>query len=432
MFNKLGLSDYLLRAIEQRGYQEPTPVQRQAIPPILAGRDLMVTAQTGTGKTAAFTLPILQRLAQGASASAHHCRALILAPTRELAMQIESSVADYACYLSITRLAVVGGMAAGPQLAALRKGVDLLIATPGRLLDLQAHGALEFSELEVLVLDEADRMLDLGFSQEIEHLLSLLPKKRQTLMFSATFSPVIRHLAQAYLKNPVKLQISPARLTANQVSQWVYPVDKKRKLALLCHLIERNDWQRLLVFTRTRLGAQRLSEQLSEQGVSSAAIHGNRTQAARNQALEAFKQDRIQVLVATDVAARGLDIEGLPLVVNFDLPSAAQDYVHRIGRTGRAKAAGCAYSLVSADEIDNLWQIEKLICQKLPREEQEGFEPRHALPVVAKQNKSARHKKGSARRAATAAKAASPSPSLDTKPASGAGRPRPSLGGRKS
>jgi len=383
-FETLGLAAHLLRAISQQGYTRPSPIQAQAIPLILAGRDVMAAAQTGTGKTAAFTLPLLQRLAEGPASKANRCRALVLTPTRELAVQVQESVCDYGRYQQTSSLAVFGGVRINPQIARLNRGVDVLVATPGRLLDLHSQGVIDFSDLEMLVLDEADRMLDMGFIPEVRRVLKQLPTARQTLMFSATLSAEIRKLAQGYLKDPVKVEVAAPNATADRVEQWVYPVDKKRKPALLSHLIHENAWSQVLVFTRTKHGANRLSEQLLGSGINAVAIHGNKSQNARTRALGDFKKGKIQALVATDIAARGLDIEQLPQVVNYDLPTVAQDYVHRIGRTGRAGAAGHAYSLVSADEADYLWEIEQLIRKHLPREEIEGFEPEHALPTERK------------------------------------------------
>jgi ATP-dependent RNA helicase RhlE len=379
-FDDLGLSENLLRAVADQGYHSPSPVQAKAIPLILKGRDVMAAAQTGTGKTAGFTLPILQNLASGNAARARQARTLVLTPTRELAAQVAKSVETYGRYKPLTAAVVFGGVKINPQISRLKRGVDVLVATPGRLLDLHNQGAVCFDDLEILVLDEADRMLDMGFIPDIKRIIKLLPKQRQTLMFSATFSKQIRELASNFLQQPAQVEVSPPNATADNVMQWVYPVDKKRKPALLSHLIHENSWHQVLVFTRTKHGANRLSQQLQKDGISAAAIHGNKSQNSRTRALADFKRGKMQALVATDIAARGLDIEQLPQVVNFDLPNIAEDYVHRIGRTGRAGAAGHAYSLVSADEADYLKGIEKLIRKKLPREEVDGFEPRHAVP----------------------------------------------------
>ncbi|MEM8563601.1 MAG: DEAD/DEAH box helicase [Pseudomonadota bacterium] len=379
-FDKLGLSETLLRAVSEQGYDTPSPVQAKAIPLVLTGRDMMAAAQTGTGKTAAFTLPILQKLAKGRKPRPGQVRALVLTPTRELAAQVQASTANYGRHDRLSSAVVFGGVKINPQIAKLRKGVDVLVATPGRLLDLHEQGAVRFDDLEILVLDEADRMLDMGFIRDIKRIVKLLPQKRQTLMFSATFSKEIRELASGYLHNPAQVEVSPPNATADKVEQFVYPVDKKRKPALLSHLVRENSWDQVLIFTRTKHGANRLSQQLEKDGIRSAAIHGNKSQGARTRALENFKRGKLQALVATDIAARGLDIAQLPQVVNFELPNVAEDYVHRIGRTGRAGSAGHAYSLVCADEADDLKGIEQLIRKTLPREEIEGFEPQHVVP----------------------------------------------------
>jgi ATP-dependent RNA helicase RhlE len=380
-FDDLGLAEPLLRAIQEQGYTKPSPIQAKAIPLVLSGKDVMAAAQTGTGKTAGFALPLLQRLASGAKAPQRNARALILTPTRELAAQVGQSVAQYGKYLGTSSTVVFGGVKINPQISTLYKGVDTLVATPGRLLDLHGQGAVKFDSLEVLILDEADRMLDMGFIHDIRRILKLLPKKRQTLMFSATFSKPIRALAADFLRQPTLVEVSPPNSTAERVEQWVYPVDKKRKPELLSHLVKENSWQQVLVFTRTKHGANRLCKQLVKDGIRSAAIHGNKSQNARTQALDEFKRGKIQALVATDIAARGLDIDQLPQVVNFDLPNISEDYIHRIGRTGRAGLAGSAHSLVSADEADNLYGIERLIHQELPQQQIDGFEPEHSLPA---------------------------------------------------
>lgn len=379
-FDNLGLSASLLRAIADQGYTTPSPIQAKAIPLILEGRDVMAAAQTGTGKTAAFTLPLLHRLTDGRTVRPNRCRALVLTPTRELAAQVQESVRDYGKYDGLSSAVVFGGVKINPQIALMRRGVDVLVATPGRLLDLHGQGFIDFSDVEVLVFDEADRMLDMGFIHDIRRIVKLLPVKRQTLMFSATFSAEITQLAQGYMQNPIKVEVSTPNATADTVTQWVYPVDKKRKPELLSHLVRDNAWNQVLVFTRTKHGANKLSQLLEKDGIRAVAIHGNKSQNARTKALGDFKSGKVQALVATDIAARGLDIEQLPQVVNFDLPNVAEDYVHRIGRTGRAGAAGIAYSLVSADEADYLYGIEKLIRKSLPREEIDGFEPEHAVP----------------------------------------------------
>ena len=379
-FDSLGLSAPILSAVNDSGYTTPSPIQAKAIPPVLEGRDVMAAAQTGTGKTAGFTLPILEMLSKGKQASPNQARALILTPTRELAAQIGENVQKYGKNLPLRSTVVFGGVKINPQMMKLRKGVDILVATPGRLLDLYQQNAVRFDELEVLVLDEADRMLDMGFIHDIRKILALLPAKRQNLMFSATFSDDIRKLAKGIVNNPVEVSVTPPNSTAERVEQWICPVDKKRKPALLAKLIEENGWHQVLVFSRTKHGANKLSRFLDERGIPSAPIHGNKSQNARTKALAEFKSGKIQALVATDIAARGLDISHLPYVVNVDLPNVPEDYVHRIGRTGRAGAAGQAVSLVSADEFDQLSDIERLIKQLLRREEIEGFEPSHVLP----------------------------------------------------
>ncbi|WP_297809326.1 DEAD/DEAH box helicase [uncultured Methylophaga sp.] len=380
-FSNLGLSDPILQAIADQGYNQPSPIQAKAIPAILKGGDVMAAAQTGTGKTAGFTLPILQRLSTGKPASANQARALILAPTRELAAQVADSIQTYGKHLPLRSSVVFGGVKINPQMMRLRKGADILVATPGRLLDLYQQNAIRFDQLEVLVLDEADRMLDMGFIHDIRKIINLLPKKRQNLLFSATFSKDIRNLAKQLVNNPVEISVSPANSTATSVKQWIVPVDKKQKSALLGHLINDSNWFQVLVFSRTKHGANKLTRQLEKVGLRAAAIHGNKSQGARTRALAEFKSGEVQVLVATDIAARGLDIDQLPHVINVDLPNVAEDYVHRIGRTGRAGASGEAVSLVSADESDQLFAIERLIGKTLQREFIEGFEPVHDVPA---------------------------------------------------
>lgn len=379
-FADLGLSSPILEAIREKGYNKPSPIQLKAIPVIIKGNDVMAAAQTGTGKTAGFTLPILELLSKGQRAQANQARALILTPTRELAAQVGESVATYGKHLPLRSTVVFGGVKINPQMMKLRKGVDVLVATPGRLLDLYNQNAVKFKHLEVLVLDEADRMLDMGFIHDIRKILSLLPKERQNLMFSATFSEQVRNLAKGIVHRPVEISVSPRNTTAKTVEQWVCPVDKKKKSVLLIDLILKEQWQQVLVFTRTKHGANRLSQQLEKAKIKAAAIHGNKSQNARTKALAAFKKGQINVLVATDIAARGLDIDQLPQVVNFDLPNVPEDYVHRIGRTGRAGATGKAVSLVSADESKQLSDIERLINQVLTRKLMDGFEPVHDLP----------------------------------------------------
>lgn len=379
-FTAFGLNNALLQSIEEQGYKTPSPIQQEAIPAVMEGRDVMAAAQTGTGKTAAFMLPILHKLSLGGKTSANKTRVLILTPTRELADQINSNAKSFAQHLKLSSTVVYGGVNINPQMLRLRKGVDILVATPGRLLDLVGRNAVSFSELEILVLDEADRMLDMGFIHDIRKILNLLPKKRQNLMFSATFADKVRQLAKTFTANPVEITISPKVTTASSVEQWIYTVDKKQKSALLSHLIKEENWFQVLVFVRTKHGANRLAKNLSNKDITSSAIHGNKSQSARMLALEEFKQGKVQVLVATDIAARGLDIDKLPLVVNFDLPHVAEDYVHRIGRTGRAASAGQAFSLVCADEFKELTAIERLIKKVLTRELVEGFVPAHKVP----------------------------------------------------
>lgn len=379
-FSSLGLSAPLLKAVEEQGYTTPSPIQAKAIPAVIEGKDVMAAAQTGTGKTAGFTLPILERLLSGERAKANQVRALILTPTRELAAQVHKNVEQYSQNTRLTSMVVFGGVKINPQMMRLRQGADVLVATPGRLLDLYNQNAVRFSQLEVLVLDEADRMLDMGFIRDIRKILSFLPAKRQNLLFSATFSDDIRQLAKGLVNNPVEISVNPANQTATTVEQSIYPADQKKKAPMLLKLIEDNDWQQVLVFSKTKHGANRLSRFLEEKGVSAAAIHGNKSQGARTKALENFKTGEVRVLVATDIAARGIDIAQLPQVVNFDLPHVSEDYVHRIGRTGRAGATGKAISLVCADEAHDLFSIERLIKQVLPRLELDGFPVVNKLP----------------------------------------------------
>ena len=382
-FTDLNLLPELLSALSEKGYTVPTPIQQQAIPAVMQGRDLMAAAQTGTGKTAGFTLPLLHRLAlgfrEGRKVQSNHVRALILTPTRELAAQVAENVALYGKNLPLRSTVVFGGVKINPQMMALRKGADILVATPGRLLDLYSQNAVKFGQLEVLVLDEADRMLDMGFIHDIKKVLALLPKNRQNLLFSATFSDDIRKLAKGLVNDPLEVSVTPPNTTAERVEQLVYSVDKNRKAPLLTQLINDNNWQQVLVFTKTKHMANRLSLHLQNAGISALPIHGNKSQNARTKALSDFKSGEIRVLVATDIAARGLDIDQLPQVVNFELPNVAEDYVHRIGRTGRAGAAGHAVSMVCADEFKELSGIERLIQQVLPRAIASGFEPTHAL-----------------------------------------------------
>ncbi|MFK5927626.1 MAG: DEAD/DEAH box helicase [Desulfuromusa sp.] len=381
-FSSLGLSEEILRTLNEIGYSTPTPIQTKAIPAILSGKDVMATAQTGTGKTASFALPLLQRLASGDKVKSNHIRALVLAPTRELAVQVAESVSTYSKHLSLKSSVVYGGVKINPQMMKLRSGIDILVATPGRLLDLFGQNAVKFSQLETLVLDEADRMLDMGFSDEIGKILALLPKKRQNLLFSATFSENIRTLTSSLLKNPVKIEVSPRNSAPKSVKQWLYEVDKSKKSALLSHLIRSKDWSQVLVFTRTKNGADQLVRHLKSENLSAVAIHGDKSQGLRTRALADFKANKTLVLIATDIAARGLDINELPHVINFDLPKVPEDYIHRIGRTGRASSQGEGISLVSADEVKLLAAIETLIHQTLIREVEAGFIPSHKVPLT--------------------------------------------------
>jgi len=379
-FTSLGLSAPILKAVAEKGYDTPSPIQLQAIPAVIEGKDVMAAAQTGTGKTAGFTLPLLELLSKGERAQSNHVRALVLTPTRELAAQINDSVITYGKHLPLKSAVVFGGVKINPQMMKLRKGVDILVATPGRLLDLYGQNAVKFSQLEILVLDEADRMLDMGFIHDIKRILNLLPRARQNLMFSATFSHDIRKLAKGLVNDPVEISVSPRNTTVDTVTHWISPVDKKQKSALLAQLIHDENWQQVLVFSRTKHGANRLTKFLEADGIKSAAIHGNKSQAARTKALADFKSGVVRVLVATDIAARGIDIIQLPQVVNFDLPNVPEDYVHRIGRTGRAGLKGQAISLVSADEFKQLSDIERLLKKLLTRKVIDGFEPVHDLP----------------------------------------------------
>lgn len=384
-FESLGLSTELLRAVAEQGYTEPTPVQQQAIPAILEGADLMARAQTGTGKTAGFTLPLLQKLNAAPQKAGHRraVRALILTPTRELAAQVEESVAAYGKYLPLKSAVIFGGVKINPQITKLRMGVDILVATPGRLLDHVGQKTLDLSKVEFLVLDEADRMLDMGFIHDIRKILAGLPKQRQSLLFSATFSDEIKQLAGGFLKSPKLIEIARHNTPSELVAQIVHPVDRERKRALLSWMIGSKNWKQVLVFTRTKHAANRLSKQLSEDGINAAAIHGNKTQGARTRALAEFKAGKVRVLVATDIAARGLDIDQLPHVVNFELPNVPEDYVHRIGRTGRAGNTGEAVSLVCVDEHQHLKNIERLMKRDLPKIVIPGYEVDPAIRAEA-------------------------------------------------
>ncbi len=397
-FESLGFSDPILSAIKERGYDTPTPIQLKVAPVVLAGKDLMASAQTGTGKTAGFTLPLLERLAGGQAAKSNRVRVLVITPTRELAAQVQESIALYGKNLKLKSAVVFGGVKINPQMKSLRGGVDILVATPGRLLDLYQQNAVKFTDLETLVLDEADRMLDMGFIHDIKKIQALLPENIQTLLFSATFSDPIRKLARSLMKSPVEIDASTRNTTVDSVHQRVHPVDKAQKTNLLCHLIRSEQWTQVLVFSRTKHGANRLVKALTRQDISAVAIHGNKSQNHRTKTLQAFKNRAVDVLVATDIAARGLDIVQLPHVVNFDLPNVPEDYVHRIGRTGRAGSGGVAISLVCADEIKQLRDIERLLNSKFEREEIEGFEPKHNIPdsppplAKAKRTKAKQHR----------------------------------------
>lgn len=380
-FNSLGLSKPILKAISDKGYDTPSPIQAKAIPSVLEGNDVMAAAQTGTGKTAAFTLPILEYLFRGKQVKPNHVRALILTPTRELAAQVESNINTYSKYLPLNSAVVFGGVKINPQMMKLRRGVDILVATPGRLLDLYNQKAVRFNQLEVFVLDEADRMLDMGFIHDIRKIMAVLPKERQNLLFSATFSNEIRELAKGIVNNPVEISVAPENATADKVEQTIFPVDKRQKMAMVTELINKNEWTQVLIFTKTKHGANKLTKHLDSKKISAAAIHGGKSQGARTKALAHFKKGTVRVLVATDIAARGLDISQLPQVINFDLPHVPEDYVHRIGRTGRAGASGHAYSLVCAEDFKQLCEIERLIQQQIQREYLEGFEPVHNLPA---------------------------------------------------
>ena len=374
-FKSLGLSAPLLKAVAKKGYETPSPIQAKAIPPVLEGKDVLASAQTGTGKTAGFTLPLLHNLTQQPSQRHRPIRALILTPTRELAAQVYANVKEYSEFLDIRSAVIFGGVNQKPQVATIKHGIDVLVATPGRLIDLENQGLLSLNRVQIFVLDEADRMLDMGFLRDIERVMKLIPSKRQNLMFSATFSKDIKKLAYSILSSPVQVEATPENTAVEVIEQKVYRVAKTKKTGLIIKLISEGDWQQVLVFTRTKHGANRLTKKMVSSGITAAAIHGNKSQGARTKALAGFKSGKIRVLVATDIAARGLDIPLLPHVINFELPNISEDYVHRIGRTGRAGASGEALSLVSADETSYLKSIEKLIAQKIPVDIIEGFEP---------------------------------------------------------
>ena len=393
LFNQLGLSAELLRAVDEKGYSEATPIQQQAIPHILEGHDLLAGAQTGTGKTAGFALPLLQRLQYG-KINRRKIRALVLTPTRELAAQVGESVRDYGRYLPFRTGVIFGGVSINTQISRLRKGVDVVVATPGRLLDHMQQGTIDLSAVEVLVLDEADRMLDMGFIRDIRKVLKVLPKERQNLLFSATFSKEIKQLAASTLNSPAEIQVAQENSTVDKVSQIIYPVDKNRKRELLSHRIGKEDWQQVLVFTRTKHGANRLATQLESDGITATAIHGNKSQSARTRALQDFKNGSVRVLVATDVAARGLDIQRLPHVVNYELPHVPEDYVHRIGRTARAGHEGAAVSLVCVDELRLLRDIEQMLGSEITKEIVPGYEVDPRIKAEPIQNGRSRRSSG--------------------------------------
>ena len=391
-FKNLGLSDELLNTIQKEGYSEATPVQERAIPLINKGMDILAGAQTGTGKTAAFALPILNRL-QKSNSKKRKVRALILTPTRELAAQVNNSFRTYGIALPFKTIEIFGGVSMRPQKSKLKKGVDIVVATPGRLLDHLSQNTIDLSGVEVFVLDEADRMLDMGFKRDIEKVIKQLPERRQNLLFSATFPKEIQKLASRLLNSPKKIQVASENSTAEKVKQTVYPVDQSRKRDLLIHSIKENNWFQVLVFIKTKRAADKLTRQLNKKGILSDTIHGNKTQAARSKALEGFKKGKVQVLVATDVAARGIDIDLLPVVINFNLPMVAEDYIHRIGRTARAGKEGEAISLVCAEEFNLLSDIERLLKFRIPREDIEGFETTQHLNTTNLKPKNNQHKK---------------------------------------
>ncbi|WP_142783858.1 DEAD/DEAH box helicase [Changchengzhania lutea] len=397
-FQSLGLSEALLKAISKKGYTTPSPIQQKAIPPVLEGKDVLASAQTGTGKTAGFTLPLLHILSENPKEKFRPIRALILTPTRELAAQVYANVREYSEFLNLRSAVIFGGVNQKPQAATLRQGIDILVATPGRLLDLENQGLLSLKRVEIFVLDEADRMLDMGFLRDIQRVIKMMPEKRQNLMFSATFSKDIKKLAHGILNHPVQVEATPENTTVDAISQKVYRVAKGLKTDLIIKLISEGNWKQVLVFNRTKHGANKLCEKMIKAGITAAAIHGNKSQGARTKALAGFKKGSVRVLVATDIAARGLDIPLLPHVINFELPNIPEDYVHRIGRTGRAGASGEALSLVSADETTFLRDIEKLIEMKLPVDILEGFEPdpnASTVPIKQGQGRQSRNSRNS-------------------------------------
>ena len=378
-FEDLKLAPAILKAVREQGYETPTAIQAQAIPVVLEGKDLLGGAQTGTGKTAAFTLPMLHRLAMSRSAQNKFggtgIRALVLTPTRELAAQVEESVRNYGKYLQLSSTVIFGGVGMNPQIAKIKKGIDILVATPGRLLDLQQQGMLDLSQVQMLILDEADRMLDMGFIHDVKKVLALVPKEKQSLLFSATFSDEIRELANGLLKDPQSVQVTPRNTTVQRITQVIHPVGRGKKKALLAHIIQEHNWSQVLVFTRTKFGANSVAEFLSKNGISAMALHGNKSQSARTQALSGFKTGEVRALVATDIAARGIDIDELPHVVNYEIPNVSEDYVHRIGRTGRAGADGAAVNLVCLDEEGFMQDIERFTKQTIAVQVIDGFGP---------------------------------------------------------
>lgn len=416
-FEKLGLNIHLLKAIKEQGYETPTPIQSQAIPIILEKKDILAGAQTGTGKTAGFTLPMLEllfRKKESKGERGHHIKALILTPTRELATQVEESVRLYGAHLPFKSTVIFGGVKINPQLVALRRGVDIVVATPGRLLDHISQKSIDLSKVDFLILDEADRMLDMGFVNDIKKVIACLPKERQTLLFSATYSDEIKKLSEKFLRSPSLIEVARRNTSSEIVKQSVYHVDKERKRELLTHLINEGKWQQVLVFTRTKHGANRLSEQLDKDGITAVAIHGNKSQNARTKALADFKEGKVRVLVATDIAARGIDIDQLPHVINYELPNVSEDYVHRIGRTGRAGNEGEAISLVCVDEDEFLRGIEKLINKEIPKVWLKEFKPDPSIkaePINMGGNRGARNKPrggGAGTRAAAGTKGNAP------------------------
>ena len=434
-FESLGLSKALLKAIQEKGYTTPSPIQEKAIPHILEGKDVLASAQTGTGKTAGFTLPILQFLSETKHPKYRPLRALVLTPTRELAAQVYDNVREYSKYVNIKSAVVFGGVKPASQIAILKKGVDILVATPGRLLDLHDRKAVSFKRIDVLILDEADRMLDMGFARDLNKLIRFMPAKRQNLLFSATFSKEIKKLAEGILRNPVEVETAPKNSTAKKVSHQVYKIDKKRKTEFTIQLIKENNWSQVLIFTRTKHGANRLTEKLVKSKISAAAIHGNKSQGARTKALKNFKENSIKVLVATDIAARGLDIPLLPHVINYELPNVPEDYVHRIGRTGRAGAEGEAISFVCSEETEYQKEIEKLLGEKLKSSVVEGYEPTDtAAPKrAATQSKGSfgKKKKGSNTTSSEKKKPRKKPHLKGNKPSNSLGRKRPNKSSKK-